>query len=168
MGMSLEQAESDHAEVIFPRFLAGIFLYTLFTNDNKHKEGQMLVKEIGKPEFWSQFETYRITYTNESIKGFVPAPDDFGSYLEHLRNKHSSITTLIYKGIPHPFYDVFVPGTVAWQDAMGHHTAGNVGIEKALSISNALILSGRGGTGKSVMMQHLLLDAIDILSSIAN
>ena len=161
MGMSLEQAESDHVEVILPRFLAGIFLYTLFTNDNKHTEGQLLVKEIGKPEFWNQFETYRITYTNESIKGFVPAPDDFGTYLEHLRNKHSSITTLIYKGIPHPFYDVFVPGTVAWQDAMGHHAAGNVGIEKALSISQALILSGRGGTGKSVMMQHLLLDAID-------
>lgn len=95
MGMSLEQAESNQVEVILPRFLAGIFLYTLFTNDNKHKEGQMLVKEIGKPEFWNQFETYRITYTNECIKGFVPAPDDFGAYLEHLRNKHSSIMTLI-------------------------------------------------------------------------
>ncbi len=55
MGMSPEQAESDHVGVILPQFLAGIFLYTLFTNDNKHKEGQMLVKEIGKPEFWNQF-----------------------------------------------------------------------------------------------------------------
>lgn len=41
MDMSLEQAESDHVEVILPRFLAGIFLYTLFTNDNKQKTGQM-------------------------------------------------------------------------------------------------------------------------------
>ena len=161
MGISLERAESNHAEVVLPRFLAGIFLYTLFTNDNKQKEGQALVKEIGKPEFFRQFESYRITYTNESVKGFVPAPDDYSLYLEHLRNKHSNITTIIYKGIPHPFYDVFVPGTVAWQDALGHHTAENVGIEQALSISHALILSGRGGTGKSVMMQHLLLDAID-------
>jgi len=161
MVMPLEQAESDHAEVVLPRFLAGIFLYTLFTNDNKNAEGQKSIKEIGKPEFWAQFETYRITYTNESVKGFVPAPDDFGAYLKRLRCKYSNITTLIYKGIPHPFYDVFVPGTVAWQDAEGHHKANDVGIEKALTISNALILSGRGGTGKSVMMQHLLLDAID-------
>lgn len=160
MDMSLEQAESDLVDVVLPRFLAGIFLYTLFTNDNKNTKGQELVKEISKPEFWTQFDTYRITYTNECMKGFVPAPDDFGSYLERIRNKYGNITTIIYKGIPHPFYDVFVPGTVSWQDAGGYHKADNVGIEEVLTISHAIILSGRGGTGKSVIMQHLLLDAI--------
>ena len=152
MGMDLEQALSPNHPVVLPRFLAGMFLYTLYTNDNAKKS--QMVRDIRA--YFDQLENPLAEYTDEWIPGFTPAPDTSASYLAKLQNKYGMVTPLIYRGVPHPFYDIYVPGAVTWNGKQ----ADSLDIRSLLKISRNVIFTGTGGRGKSMLMRHLLLDAV--------
>ena len=155
MGMQLKYVLSTAIEVSLPQFLAGLFLYTLQTNKNSLPECEDTLKEIRDPVFMESFRNYQVTYIDEVQKGFTPAPDVRAEYLARLQDKYDRITALIYRGVPHPFYDLYVPGTLKWD-------RGSIdvpGITGLLKVSRDIVFTGIGGRGKSMLMRHLLLDA---------
>ena len=157
MGMELKYILSTETEISLPRFLAGLFLFTLRINQNSLPECRETISALHAPGFFDQFKGFLVTYCNEAQKGFIPAPDNCAAYLDKLREKYSHITTLIYRGAPHPFYEVYVPGTVKWKN----QEIDNLDIHRLLKISEHIIFTGVGGQGKTMLMRHLLLNAID-------
>jgi hypothetical protein len=90
-------------------------------------------------------------------------------YLSKVGSKYNEIKTLLYSDQPKPFYSFYVCNdiqrripvqsrfgssyrTVTIHDATAHALA---------DFSRFVILSGTGGLGKSMMLRHLLLDAIE-------
>ena len=155
IGMDVTDASSTSTEIRLPRFLAGLFLYTLLTNRNSDKGAD--VEAVKVPGFFNQFRDHLVTYTNECSQGFTPAPDNCSGYLEKVSSKYSVVSTLIYRGTAHPFYDLYVPGSVVCSE----REIDGLGIQKLLSLSKNLIFTGTGGQGKSMLMRHLLLDGVE-------
>ncbi len=94
---------------------------------------------------------------------------DFSSYLEKLKDNHTSIKTFIYAEGTHEFKDFYVCNDLRCRSSekneYGNHPQiiiKNVAAtELREKCSNYVIISGSGGLGKSMMMNHLLLSAID-------
>jgi len=99
-------------------------------------------------------------------KGILPSNDDISKYLTSAYEKYSKIKTLLYNAAPKDFYDFYICNDI-------HETVYVKGYENRTNIihdataetlrrcSNFILISGTGGLGKSMMMRHLLLDAID-------
>ena len=93
---------------------------------------------------------------------------DVYTYLRNAENKYSTIKTLLYNDQPKPFYDFYVCneiwcGTMNSRDA--RHPQNGCRIEGATVATIAqhakfAIISGTGGLGKSMMMRHLMLNAL--------
>ena len=159
---------SAGGEINLPRFLAGVFLYILSVNKNDKES----VKEAKAKGFFERFSSYLVTYTNEAVPGYVTAPDDCSSYLKRLNARYENVGTLIYKGAPHPFYELYVPGSLShdgkkagleadlFKEEKGPEGMEGIGIADLLRYGKNIIFSGTGGQGKSMLMRHLLLDAI--------
>lgn len=93
--------------------------------------------------------------------------DDFAIYLAEAKEKYSMVRTLLYFYEPRPFYDFYVCNTIEQRIPVKERGVAyrleyhkNVTAETLLECSNFIILNGTGGIGKSMMMRHLLLDAI--------
>ena len=100
------------------------------------------------------------------IEKFV-MPDVY-TYLRNAENKYSTIKTLLYNDHPKPFYDFYVCneircGTMNSRDV--RHPQNVCRIEGATVATiaqhtNFAIIIGTGGLGKSMMMRHLMLNAL--------
>lgn len=78
-------------------------------------------------------------------------------YMDKAYNWHRKLKTLLYDKTPREFYDFYVCNDLKYNEkAIGSITAARL-----RSISNYVIVSGTGGLGKTMMMHHLLLNAID-------
>ena len=92
--------------------------------------------------------------------------DTFDPYLNWILDKYATKKTLLYEQ-PEPFYDFFVCNyirkRITRSDELGnpyyYQFIRNANIEEIKKYSNFVFLEGTGGIGKSMMMQHLLLDA---------
>lgn len=83
-------------------------------------------------------------------------------YMDKAYNWHRKIRTLLYDKTPREFYDFYVCNDLKFNGkAIGSITA-----ERLRAISNFVIVSGTGGLGKTMMMRHLLLNAIDNYDSL--
>ena len=85
-----------------------------------------------------------------------------GRYLASARNYYSRIKTLLYDKESKDFNSFYVCNDLE------HHsnrksavTVSSVTAQKLMEISQFIIITGTGGLGKSMMMSHLLLDAIE-------
>lgn len=152
VGMDFDASISTKAQIVLPRFLAGLFLYILSINRND-KDAVKVVRQNG---FLESFHNTLVDYTNKAVPGFTVAPDDCSDYLERVGKKYDRISTLIFKGVPHPFYELYVPGSLMY----GEKVIEKAGVREILSIGRYIIFTGTGGQGKSMLMRHLLLDAI--------
>lgn len=99
-------------------------------------------------------------------KGILPSIRDFSDYLENAYDKYSQMKTLLYSDAPRDFYDFYVCNDINQRiyekrNAYRIHTIHNVSVESLRECSNFVLISGTGGLGKSMMMRHLLLDAVD-------
>lgn len=82
---------------------------------------------------------------------------DFSEYLENIKNRYSRIKTLLYDKTPKEFYSFYVCNDLKHDDKI----IDSIDVEKLCLYSHYTIISGIGGLGKSMMMRHLLLNAID-------
>lgn len=90
-------------------------------------------------------------------------------YLKKAKEKYSTVKTLLYSDEPKPFYDFYVCNDIERKIAVPGNfgtsyrifTIGNVTVRSLSDCSRFVILSGTGGLGKSMMMRHLLLNAIE-------
>ncbi len=112
-----------------------------------------------------------IAFSDEDIA----LPDhDYDEYLDSVYDKYKEVGTLFYHKEPKPFDSIYIcndvlrPGYAAGPMAtlVGRQRSGNY-IENINYITlnesryQYLIITGTGGLGKSMMMTHLLLDAVE-------
>lgn len=144
-------------------FLAGAFLYTVLTNENKnHDVSGITRKFIDEVSADSQIRLLDIQ-TPDSLG----VSDCTALYLHKVLHTYDKIKTLLYSEAPVPFYDFYVCNNIyryvpIYKDNRRSYkweTIEHVTMEKLSSISSCIILSGTGGLGKSMMMRHLFLDA---------
>ena len=83
-------------------------------------------------------------------------------YMDNAYNWYRRLKTLLYDKTPREFYDFYVCNDLKYND----NTIGDITVAQLQSISNYVIVSGTGGLGKTMMMRHLLLDAVDNYDSL--
>lgn len=120
------------------KFLTNVFLYVVQQPNNLEKQNNKLKTSL------------------------------FKEYLNNAKNKYDTIKTLLYSDFPRPFYDFYVYNNIKHREPLKnkHFTykiniIKNSTIKSVLEISPFLIITGTGGIGKSMMMRHLLLNAIE-------
>lgn len=91
---------------------------------------------------------------------------EFGIYLENAYAKYNKMKTLLYNDAPREFYKFYVCNDISQRIYVKKYTYQTKTIHDATAetlqeCSNFILISGTGGLGKSMMMRHLLLDAID-------
>lgn len=144
-------------------FLAGLFLYTVLTNENKNDDISSI--DWGFIERASTDKQIRLLdcQTPDSLC----ADDCTELYLNKILHTYDKIKTLLYSEAPVPFYDFYVCNDIYRyvpiyknnKRSYKRETIEHVTMEKLSDISSCIILSGTGGLGKSMMMRHLFLDA---------
>ena len=100
---------------------------------------------------------------------------DCTEYLRTVRNKYSELKTLLYTESPKPFYDFYVCNDLTARGMRFLRTNANynrrnafhnVTAEVLTDVSQYTIITGMGGLGKSMMMRHLLLSAVDMYNEV--
>ena len=99
---------------------------------------------------------------SKSSSGNADELYDYSEYLIKTKNKYSEIKTLLYNEAPHKFYDFYVCNNIGRKgpNYSDHYLPANV-MKLVARGTKRIILTGTGGLGKSMMMRHLLLSAID-------
>ena len=93
---------------------------------------------------------------------------DFTPYLQATKTKFSELKTLLYNDKPRKFYDFYVCNHIYPRRFLHHGPSLQpdiVSLTSGFRGSSHVVITGSGGLGKSMMMRHLLLDAIDNYSS---
>lgn len=99
-----------------------------------------------------------------TIEKFI-MPDVY-TYLRNAENKFSTMKTLLYNDQPMPFYSFYVCNRIRYRGTdsqVGRHPQNileNATAERIMQLSHFAIIIGTGGLGKSMMMRHLMLNAI--------
>ncbi|MDD4593469.1 MAG: NACHT domain-containing protein, partial [Parabacteroides sp.] len=164
---------------ILSELFAGVLLYSVVSVQNT--VGKECAVEIDKAyvdgfseqdflyDFAAGFPDTR--YAIEKTADLKVPVDDvlIGSYLSKVNDKYNEIKTLLYSDQPKPFYSFYVCNNIQRRIPVQCRVGSSL---KMITITNAtskaladcsrfVILSGTGGLGKSMMLRHLLLDAIE-------
>lgn len=96
----------------------------------------------------------------------IMSASDFDEYLENAYHKYSTMKTLLYSDAPRDFKSFYVCNNITQKIPVKKYTYRTKTISDATAetlrdCSNFVLISGTGGLGKSMMMRHLLLDAIE-------
>lgn len=78
-------------------------------------------------------------------------------YLQNTRNKYSKIKTLIFRRVPKDLYSFYECIGVRYDG----ETIDTASINNLIAKDNRIIITGTGGIGKSTLLKHLYLNAID-------
>ena len=81
----------------------------------------------------------------------------FKAYLTTTTDRCSKVKTILFPDTPRFLYDFYVP--IDLVSSSTHTEIHNPTFSKVASVSNHVIISGTGGSGKSMTMRHLFLDA---------
>lgn len=89
----------------------------------------------------------------------------FEQYFESLRLEMSFVKTLLFHNEARDFKSIYYPNDICKADSyVSSNRYGVISdptIAKLAEVNNYLIITGKGGLGKSMMMRNLTLDAID-------
>ena len=116
----------------------------------------------------------RNSESSEQVHEETPPIDHYLSYLSAIKEEYEATRTLLYKDVPVPFYSFYVCNRIRRtsyiarmrkQGQVIREDDRSVVIEDCsakyiTALSKYIILKGTGGLGKSMMMRHLLLDAV--------
>ena len=78
-------------------------------------------------------------------------------YLQNTRNKYSKIKTLIFRRVPKDLYSFYECIGIKYDG----ETIDTSSISNLLDKDNRIIITGTGGIGKSTLLKHLYLNAIE-------
>ena len=88
----------------------------------------------------------------------------FKTYLKKSIEKYSTIKTLIYRDVPKELDTIYIPielemsGIASWSSS--HRRIDTSNVSAVLEISNAILVEGIAGKGKSTLFQHMFIDII--------
>ena len=167
-------------DFILPEFFASVLLYTIISV--KNTDGKSIARAIDA----QYIESFRIEeseycftdyidtdFSNKAIpisNGLVQKVDSIKAYLEKVYIKYNEIKTLLYLDQPKPFYSFYVCSDIQRKLPVKERfvrityrieTLEKPTAEKIATWSKFVILAGTGGIGKSMMLRHLLLQAIE-------
>lgn len=161
-------------DFVLSDLLAGLLLYTVIAVKNTEgKNDAANIDETFVQSFKKSSKAFRLHNLEErSTAEFEKSvPNDFAiqSYMEKLRDKYDKIYTLISKFEPITFDSIFVCNDVerkisiqgTYRNAFRPEVIHDATSSGLSTLSKYIIFSGTGGIGKSMMMRHLLFDAID-------
>lgn len=81
----------------------------------------------------------------------------YSKYVRRLLDRHSKAKSFFARSEAIPLYDFFVPLDLSTQ----RRTLSSPGAAKIAAISPFAIITGTGGSGKSMIMRHLLISALE-------
>ena len=84
----------------------------------------------------------------------------YEEYFRKLRDRFSNVKTLTHKNKPVAFDSVYVHGRVSSED----ETLSDFGFLNALNSGARMVVSGTGGSGKSMLMRYILLQSLAVSS----
>lgn len=91
------------------------------------------------------------------VKDEIRYGDAYEEYLCNTKNKYSKIKTLIYRHAPKELYSFY--------ECIGVYYNGNTidtsNINNLIDKENKIVITGTGGMGKSILLKHLFLNAIE-------
>jgi hypothetical protein len=102
--------------------------------------------KIGK-SIWKKFDD-SIEHTFRSVHY---------DYATSIINKYSKAKTFLIRSEPVDLYDFYIPASVNKPNDV---RVEQVNLSKLKDISKRLIITGSGGSGKTILLRHLLLDAL--------
>jgi hypothetical protein len=164
---------------VLSELFAGVLLYTVVSVLNT--EGKGCASQIDKT-YVDNFAERNIIYDFatdfpdsrcEDIENdglHEPADGSvIRSYLSKVEDKYNEIKTLLYSDQPKPFYSFYVCNDIHRRILVQGRIGSSYTIESIRDATSSaladcsrfVILSGTGGLGKSMMLRHLLLDAIE-------
>lgn len=97
---------------------------------------------------------------------------DVYTYLRNAEDKYKTLKTLLYNDQPKQFYSFYVCNRIRYRGSDGdakdpkkrhlpnEQFIDDANVEKIRKVSRFAIIIGTGGLGKSMMMRHLMLDAM--------
>lgn len=161
-------------EIVLPDLIAGLLIYTVIVVTNTDgKTDASKVDRAFLDRFKKTAESFHITEQMEAVSEFEeedkkPTGEAIATYLEKVRDKYDKIYTLINKYEPIPFYSIFVcndierkvPVQGSYRNAYRSEYISDATAQELSEFSKYIIFTGTGGIGKSMMMRHLLFDAI--------
>lgn len=81
-------------------------------------------------------------------------------YCENIIRKYCKVRTFFVRDEPQYLDEFYVPASIERQGAKRNKVK-KAGIEELSSISKKIIVTGTGGSGKTIFMRHLLLNSIE-------
>lgn len=132
---------------------AGDFNVTLDANRIASDTIIKLVAFCGK----KIYETVSARYKDHAAKTAIDYGQAFQRYLVAAEEKYSKTKTLLYRKEPKNLYDFYECVGVRY----GNRQVSTEQIENLLEIGRNLLITGTGGIGKSTMLKHLFLNAIE-------
>ena len=173
VGLRKNQLLAKHEKIVLPDLIAGLLLYTVVAVVNT--DGKDCAKKIDRAyvdRFKQSVDDFDVTDVLvpqvDEFESGVPDAEAISLYLEKLRAKYDKVYMLINKFEAVPFYSIFVcndferqlPAQNATKDLPQKELIHDATAVDLSEISKYLIVTGTGGIGKSMMMRHLLFDAI--------
>ena len=156
-----KNALRKQSEFVLADLFAGIFLYTTSINNRIGKEAAGFLTDKFMQSLFS-FEK-NISLSKPDVNEVTHSSREvIQKYLSNVKESYNQVKTLLFLNQPKPFYSLYVQNYVQHNFGRFNSTLIKKITAKSLTdISNFIILDGTGGTGKSMMMRHLLLNAID-------
>lgn len=148
--------------VVLSDFLAGVFLFVTQVDNRAGKEAAKEASMDFVVSFTELQDTISFVVPQKEGEIINTASELFIDYLASVKERYGSVKTLLYNDNPKPFYDFYVPNyAIHSVERVKNKQFMNVTAESLTAISNFLIIEGIGGLGKTMMMQHLLLNSIE-------
>lgn len=102
------------------------------------------------------FEFGRGIYEAHDEKRKIKIGEAYQKYILHARSKLAKTKSFFILDKPADFYDYYVSTALS----CGRTKLDNPGIVQCTSIGDRVVITGTGGSGKSIFMRHLFLDCI--------
>lgn len=105
----------------------------------------------------SSWDKIKKFFKDLDAKDSIKYGNAYASYLKNTYERNSKIKTLIYRRVPKDLYSFYECIGIRYNN----ETIDTSNIHNILKISNKLIITGTGGIGKSILLKHLFLNAIN-------
>jgi len=122
-------------------------------------------KELDPNAIAAEFLKQNLDALFDGAKGFFKGTADklrlkldrtYREYLTTLLDKYSKAKSFLLRGEPVPLYQFYVPLNLKSKNK----TISAPGISDILTLANNTIITGSAGSGKSMLIRHLLLDSL--------
>lgn len=105
-----------------------------------------------------------IQFRKQTNEMMALSDDEFSGYLIKVKEAYREIKTLLFRQEPREFDSIYLPNDIIAPSILyssKYNTINCPDVEKLFCLRKHIIISGTGGLGKSMMMRHLLLDAVE-------